>query len=120
MKTPVEVEVAGETPGLTGEFIGETHRVLERTQTLPPRNEHQKGPICLWVTREVTENWQRAEQMALFPFGPLPHIQRHKQPCGLPRPGEHLRLRPLLHNRHAETKKKAQMNEQIKAPETYN
>ena len=26
---PVEVEAAGETPSLTGEFVGETHRVLE-------------------------------------------------------------------------------------------
>ena len=32
-------------------------------------------------------------------------------------PGEHLRLRPLLHKRHSETKKMAQMKEQIKAPE---
>ena len=37
---------------------------------------------------------------------------------GRPRPGEHLRLRPLIHNRHTETKKKvAQRNAQIKAPE---
>ena len=31
--TPVGVAVVGETPSLTGEFIGETHRVLEHTQT---------------------------------------------------------------------------------------
>ena len=37
---------AGETPSLTGEFIGENHRVLEHTQTHPPGNQHQKGPIC--------------------------------------------------------------------------
>ena len=67
------VEVAaGETPSLTGEFIGETHRVLERTQTHPPGNQHQKGPICLWVVEEVTESWQRPEQVALFPLRPLP------------------------------------------------
>ena len=72
------VEVAaGETPSLTGEFIGETHRVLECTQAHPPRNQHQKGPICLWVAEEVTESHQRAEQVALFPLGPLPYIQRH-------------------------------------------
>ena len=42
-------------------------------------------------------------------------VQQH----GLPHPGEHLRLRPLLPNRCAQTKKKkmAQMKEQIKAPE---
>ena len=57
----------GETPSLTGEFFGETPRVLEHTQTHPPRNQHQKGMICLWVSEEVTENWPRAEQAALFP-----------------------------------------------------
>ena len=37
LKTPVGVEVAaGETPSLTGEFVGETHRVLECTHTHPP------------------------------------------------------------------------------------
>ena len=41
--------VAGETPSLTGEFIGETHRVLECTQTHPPGSQRQKGPVCLWV-----------------------------------------------------------------------
>ena len=56
LKTPVGVEVtAGETPSLTGEFVGETHRVLEHIQNHPPGNQHQKGPICLWVVEEVTE-----------------------------------------------------------------
>ena len=41
-----------------------------------------------------------------------------KQHRGLPCPGENLRLRPLLQNRYAETKKKKpQMKEQIKTPE---
>ena len=71
--------VAGETPSLTGEFTGETHRGLEHTQNHPPGNQHQKGPICLWVAVEVTKNRQRAEQAALFPLGPLPHIQHHKE-----------------------------------------
>ena len=76
MKTPVRVEAAaGETPNLTGEFIGETHRVLELTQAHPPWNQHQKGPICLWVGEEVTESQQRAEQAVSFPLGLLPHIQ---------------------------------------------
>ena len=35
--TPVGVEVAGETPSLRREFVGETHRALECTQTHPPR-----------------------------------------------------------------------------------
>ena len=40
------------------------------------------------------------------------------QRSGLPCPGEHLTLSPLLCNRHAETKKKiAQIKEQFKAAE---
>ena len=51
-----------------------------RMYTNPPTwNQHQKGPICLWVVGEVTENCQRVEQAALFPLGPLPHIQHHKK-----------------------------------------
>ena len=46
METPVGVEVAvGETPSLTGEFIGEIHRGLERTQPHPLGKQHQKGPV---------------------------------------------------------------------------
>ena len=33
-------EAAGETPSLTGEFVGETHRGLERTQAHPLGNQH--------------------------------------------------------------------------------
>ena len=71
------VEAVEETPILTGEFIGEVHRVLECTKIHPSRNQHQKGPICLWVAEEVTESQLRAEQAALFLLGPLPHIQHH-------------------------------------------
>ena len=46
LKTPVGVEAAaGETPGLTGEFIGETHRGLEHVQThQPTRESAPEGP----------------------------------------------------------------------------
>ena len=41
-----EVEAAAEeTPSLTGEFVGETHRGLERAQAYPLGNQHQRGPI---------------------------------------------------------------------------
>ena len=74
----VGIEAAtGETPSLTGEFIGETHRVLERTQAHPLGKQHQKGPICLWVEEEVTESQPRDQQATLFPLGPLPPIQHH-------------------------------------------
>ena len=59
--------VVGETASLTGEFVGETHRVLECTQTHPPGNPHQKGPICLWVAEVVTESLPRGKQATLFP-----------------------------------------------------
>ena len=36
LKTPVGVAAAGETPSLTEELVGKTHRVLECTQTHPP------------------------------------------------------------------------------------
>ena len=40
LKTPVGVEAtAGETPSLTGEFLGETHRGLEHAQAQPPTPE---------------------------------------------------------------------------------
>ena len=48
LETPVGgEEAAGEIPSITGEFIGETHRVLQSTQTHQPRNQHQEGPIYL-------------------------------------------------------------------------
>ena len=97
---------AGETPSLTGEFTGETHGVLECTQTHPPQNQHQEGPICLQAVGEVTESRARAEQTALFPLWPLPHIQCHKQQSGLPHPGEYLRFYPLQSNTCAKTKKR--------------
>ena len=111
------VEVAQETPSTPGVFTGKTHKVLECIQAHPPRNQHQKGPICLWVGQGVTENQQRVEQAVLFPFGPHPTYSITTNQHELPHPGEHLRLCPLLHNRRAKTKKMAQMKEQIKAPE---
>ena len=90
------------------EFVGETHRVLEHTQTHPHGNQYQKGPIWLWVAGEVTENWQRADQVELSLSDPCPTYSVTKQPHGLPHPGEHLRLCPLLCNSQAETKNKKQ------------
>ena len=59
---------SGRNSQLTGEFIGETYRGLECTQTHPHVNQHQKGLICLWVAGDVTESQPRAEQVALFPL----------------------------------------------------
>ena len=60
----------GETPSLTGEILGETHRVFECTQAHPLGKSVPEGPNLLV---EVTESGQRAEQVALFPLGPLSH-----------------------------------------------
>ena len=112
------VEAAvGETPSLKGEFVGETHGVPEHTQTHPPRNQQQKGPICLWVAGEVTESWQRAEQAVLFPLSPLPHRQYHSAATWVAPPWGTPKAPPLtMRNRHEETEKNAQMKEQIKGP----
>ena len=111
------VATAGETASLTREFVGETNRVQEHTQTYPPGNQHQKGPICLWVAGKVTESLWRAGQAALFPLGPSPTYSSTSQPRAFPCPGKYLRLGPLLRNIHAETKNTDQMKEQIKTPE---
>ena len=115
---PVEA-AAGETPSLTGEFIGETHRGLECTQIHPLGNQHQKGPIRLWVVEGVTEILQRVEQAPLVPLGPSSTYSIKAQRPVLPRPGEHLKLRPLLRNRRAETKKN-DTNEGTKLQKKYN
>ena len=73
LKTPVGVEAAGETPSLTGEFVGESYMVLVCTQNHLAGNQHQTSPICLWVEEEVTESWPRAEKVGLFPLRPLFH-----------------------------------------------
>ena len=103
------VEAVGETPSLTGESVGETHRVLEYTQTHLPRNQHQKGPLCLWVLGEVAEGWQRVEQVALFPLGPLLHIQHHNAATWVALPWLTPKAPPLYITGNAETKQTAQL-----------
>ena len=67
---------AGETPSLTGEVLGETHRGLECAQAHPLRSQHQRGPIGLWVAEGVAETWWRVEQAPLLPL----RIQRREAP----------------------------------------
>ena len=76
--------VAGETPSLIGELIGETHRVLECAQAHPLRNHYQRGPICLWVAGEVTESQQRAEQGTVPLCTPPPHTASQRSDVGCP------------------------------------
>ena len=67
----------------------------------------------------MTENQQRAEQAVLFPLGPFPPTYSvTTKPCGLPQPGEHLRLLPLyVTGKLRQRKEMAQMKEQIKVPD---
>ena len=63
-------------------------------------------------------DWKLAlskQHYSLWDSSPTESITRKW--LGLPRPGQHLRLHPLLLNRHPGTKKMAQMKEQVKAPE---
>ena len=110
------VEAAGETPSLTGEFAGETHRGLVRAQAHPPGNQHQQGPICLWVAGEMTENRLRVEEAVLFPLGPSPTYSTKIQLCGLPYPGETSGSAPYYVTDAWRQRNMAQMKEQFKAP----
>ena len=68
----------------------------------------------------MTESQQRVEQAALFllrPPNPHPTYSAIMQRCGLLHPGDYLKLCPLLHNRHAETKMYNPHERTIKAPE---
>ena len=51
LKTPVDVEVAAEeTPSLTEEFVGETHRVLNCTKNPPTWESAPEGPNLIVST----------------------------------------------------------------------
>ena len=79
----VSKPLAVKTCGNWGSRINsQSHKRVHWRDPLGPRmyrahtswNQNQKDPICLWEGRKVTESRPRAEQAALFPFGPLPHI----------------------------------------------
>ena len=79
------VAVVGETPSLTEESVGGTHGVLECIQTHPPGNQHQKGPICLWVADEVTESGVSTKQSSTVPsLTPPPHTAPQCSSLGCP------------------------------------
>ena len=86
---------AGETPSLTGEVVGETHRGLECAQAHPLGNQHQRGPIGLWVLKGVIEILQTVEQAPLLALGPSPKYSLSAAKSSYPDPCEHLRLHPF-------------------------
>ena len=71
------VAAAGETPNLTGQYVGETHRVLGCTQTTHQGISTRRAQFACEQSREVNESLLRAEQLVLFPLRPLPYIQCH-------------------------------------------
>ena len=96
---------AGETPSLTREFIGENHRGLECAQAHPLGNQHQKGPIWLWVGERVTENQQRVEHEPLLPLSPSPRTASQRSEQSYPALVDTEGSAPLC-NRCTKTKKK--------------
>ena len=87
MKMPVGVGVAaGETPSLMGEVVGETHMGLEHAQAHPLINQHQRGPVILWVAEGVAEIRRRVEQSPLLPLSPSPPYSITAQRPAVPRP----------------------------------
>ena len=59
----------------------------------------------MWIAEKVTESEQRAEQVALFPLGPPPYIQRHDTAKWVAPPWRIPKAPPLTTKRHTETKK---------------
>ena len=57
LQKPVTVAVAGETPSLTGESIGEAPGVLEHTQAHPPGNQYLKGHNLLVASEGSDRKW---------------------------------------------------------------
>ena len=61
----------------------------------PPGNQHQRGPICLWVAGKVSEDGLRAKWAALFLLGTLPNAQHHNTAMGVALPWRIPKALPL-------------------------
>ena len=107
LKTPVGVEAAaGDTPSLTGEFVGETQG--PRTYTNPSTQEAApEGPDLTVGSRG--SDWKPAESRTSTnaPYQPLPHrLQCHSAALSITLPWWIPKAPPPLCNRGAKTKKK--------------
>ena len=109
--------VAGETPSLTGEFLGEAHKVLEGTQTHLPANQHMKGHNLLVGSkgREGTyRKWGESQASGIVPSLTLPpQTVPQCSKAGCPT------LANVPYNITGALRRRnmAQMKEQIKTPE---
>ena len=75
------VAKVGETPNLTGEFVGEAHGILEGTQTHPPGNQHLKGhnPLVRVKGSDGKWGWSRAMEWHCSLSDPSPTDSATKQ-----------------------------------------
>ena len=104
LKKLVGVEAAGETPSLTGNFVGETHRVLEHTQAHPVISTRKAQFACGQQRKWLKASWELNKQHCSL-SDPSPIYSFTTQWQGLPHPFKYLRLCPLQSNRQAERKK---------------
>ena len=66
--------VVGETPSLIGEFIEETHRILEHTQSHPPGHQHLKEHNLLVGSEGSDRKWGESPARGIVPsLTPPPH-----------------------------------------------
>ena len=81
----MRVGVVGETPSLTGESTGETHRVLEQTQAHLPRNQHQKGYNPLVGSKGSDRKWGKSQASSIVnSVTSLPHTVPQHSKVGCP------------------------------------
>ena len=67
IKKSVGIVAAEETPSLTGEFVGETHRLRKCTQTHPLANPHLKGHKPLVGSEGSDRKWDKSEASSIVP-----------------------------------------------------
>ena len=102
----MRVAAAREIPSLTGEFIGETHWVLECTHNHPPTQESAaEGPSLLVGSRGSTASRPRVRKWHGSLLDPSPTYSDTTQQHGLLYPVKYLRLCHLQCNSYTETKK---------------
>ena len=93
------------------EFFGEDYSVPECTQAHIPRNQHGRAQFaCGKQGKWLKAGWEPSKWHYSL-LGPSSTYSATMQLCGLPCPGEYVRLHPLQCNRPAETKKKYGPNE---------
>ena len=88
LQKPVGVVAGGDTPSLTGEIIGETHRVLEHTNQ-PTQESAPEGPNFLAGSggSDKTGRERSKQHWSLLDSSPTYSVTTQQR--GLPCPNEH-------------------------------